>query len=263
MKENEYQYPDPEDRMTAQNIRRIELYPGYWKESEKNVLNIVKKIIGPGTGQRRFLDAGCGEGRLIPFFADQFNEIVAIDPDQERLRVAVELVCDLGLSRKTQIKQVAIEDFEDNNKFDFILCSHVLQHVHTASVPVIIKKLRNLVKEDGLLCITTCHSTKNEGYFVKNFLKKSQHLSEAITKDEFNLLINSGESLPVHFFQSNELDKLLSSNELKVIEFRVFHLETGLQGVKNNEKMDEAANSNSDLQKMFGWDMMIAAKPIF
>lgn len=261
MTENEYQYPDPEDRMTAENIRRIELYPGYWEESEKNVLNIVKKIIGQGTGQRRFLDAGCGEGRLIPFFEDQFNEIVAIDPDQERLRVAVELVCDRGLFWKTLIKQVAIEDFDDK-KFDFILCSHVLQHVHTASIPVIIKKLRDLIKEDGVLCITTCHSTKENGYFVKNFLKKSRNLSEAITNEEFNLLINSGESLPVHFFQFNELGRLLSSNGLKIIEFRVFHLETGLPGVKNKEKMDDAANSNSDLQKMFGWDMMIAAKPI-
>lgn len=263
MKENEYQYPDPEDRMTAENIRRIELYPGYWEESEKRVLNIVKKTIRLGTSQGRFLDAGCGEGRLIPFFADQFNEIVAIDPDQERLRVAVELVCDLGLSGKTQIKQVAIEGFEDNGKFDFILCSHVLQHVHTASVPIIIKKLRDLIKEDGLLCITTCHSTKGDGYFCNNSLKNSRHLSNAITKEEFNSLIDSGESLPVHFFQFNELGRLLSSNGFNIIKFKVFHLEKGLQGVENKEQMDDAANSNSNLQEMIGWDMMIAAKPIF
>jgi len=257
----EYQYPDRKDEMTAENIRRIELYPGYWEESEKNILNIVKKLIKVNAGHDRFLDAGCGEGRLIPVFEGLFDEIVAIDPDQERLNAAERLILDRGLAKKTTLKQAAIEDFEDNNRFDFILCSHVLQHVNTDAVPLILKKLKKLMRKNGMICITTCHSTTENGYFVKNTFKYSHQSAEVITKDEFNSLINSGDVLPVHFFEFEDLSHLLEINGLKIIDFSVFHLGARLQGINNKNDLDNSVNSSFDLKKKNGWDMMVAAIP--
>jgi 2-polyprenyl-3-methyl-5-hydroxy-6-metoxy-1,4-benzoquinol methylase len=262
MAEKEYQYPDRKDEITAENIKKIELYPGYWEESEKNVLNIAKKLIKTNAGYERFLDAGCGEGRLIPVFEGQFEEIVAIDPDQERLTMAEELIRDRGLAKKTTLKNAGIEEFEDRNKFDFILCSHVLQHVHTDVVPIIIKKLRNLIKVDGLLCITTCHSVKSRDYFAKELLRNSELLKEPIYEGEFNSLINSKGILPVHFFAFGEIRKLLDNNGFKIIEFRVFHLDKMAAGHISNERIDEVVNLDPELMEANGLDIMIAAVPI-
>jgi 2-polyprenyl-3-methyl-5-hydroxy-6-metoxy-1,4-benzoquinol methylase len=258
----EYKYPDSKDKMTTENIKRIELYPGYWSSSEETILNIVKNLIKKNAGQNRFLDAGCGEGRLIAVFENQFEEIVAIDPDQERLKVAESVTREQGLSKKITFKRMAIEDFEDNNRFDFILCSHILQHVHTDTVSIIIKKFKSLIKRDGLLCITTCHSTKDNGYFVKDLRRNSELLEVPITKEEFNSLINSKGTLPIHFFRLDEIGQLLSDNGFKIIEFRVFHLEKRLPGLENDKEIDDTANSNPDLQEKTGRDMMIAAVPI-
>lgn len=256
-----YRYPDYKDKMTAENIKKIELYPGYWTRSEENALKLIKKIIKNKSGRNRFLDAGCGEGRLIPAFEGQFDEIVAIDPDHERLNMAADLVRNRGLSKKTTLKQSAIEDFE-NDRFDFILCSHVLQHVHTASVPVILKRIRDLIKDDGLLCITTCHSIQNNGYFVKESINDSEHPDEPIDEIEFNSLVNSKDILPVHFFSFIEIKNLLGDNGFKIIKFRVFHLDKVILGYENDERIDDRVNSDPYLQETNGLDMMIAAMPI-
>jgi|WetSurMetagenome_2_1015567.scaffolds.fasta_scaffold02381_9 SAM-dependent methyltransferase len=261
MRENDYQYMDPEDRITSQNIRRIELYPGYWEKSENKILNIVKNLLKIKAGHKRFLDAGCGEGRLIPIFEGQFDEVVAIDPDPERLRVAAELIHNLGLSDKIKLKQSAIESFEDG-KFDFILCSHVLQHVHTGSLHLIINKIRYLIEDNGLLCITTCHSIKNKEYFVKESISDPDHLEETIDEMEFNSLVNSNGILPVHFFTFKNINNLLDDCGFKIVEFRVFHLDKRIVGYENDERIDDAANMNQARKEITGRDMMIAAMPI-
>lgn len=261
MTNNEYQYPDKKDKITAEEVRRIELYPGYWEESEKNILNSVKNLIKTNAGYERFLDAGCGEGRLIPVFEGLFDEIVAIDPDQERLNAAERLILDRGLAKKTTLKRSTIEDFEDR-RFDFILCSHVLQHVHTGIVPVILRKIRDLIKADGLLCITTCHSTIDKGYFVKESINGLGNPGKPIDKKVFNSLVNSRDVLPVHFFAFKEIKKLLNDNGFKIIKFKVFHMDKMLVGQEINLKIDEIANSDPDLQETNGRDMMIAAIPI-
>lgn len=259
---DEYQYPDYKDRMTAENIRKIELYPGYWGSSEDKILEIIKKLIKNKPGRNRFLDAGCGEGRLITVFEKQFEEVVAIDPDQERLAVAKSIARDQGLSEKIIFKRMTIENFEDDHKFDFILCSHILQHVHTESVSIIIKKFKDLIKEDGLLCITTCHSANDKEYFVKDLMQDSKLLEEPITRDEFNSLLNSKGTLPIHFFRTREISQLLADKGFEIIAFKVFHLDKKISGMENDKEIDDVVNSNPDLQKNTGRDMMIAAVPI-
>lgn len=261
-KGRDYQYPDFRDKMAAEMIRNIELYPGYWSDSEKTIMNIIKPLIKTTDGCKRFLDAGCGYGRMIPVFEEQFDEVIAIEPDIERLKVAESNAKNLKLHNKITFKRVAIEDYDDKGKFDFILCSHVLQHLHTDTVPIIIKNFNKLIKVDGLLCITTCHSTKGKGYFVKDFMMDSQLIREIITKEEFNSLINSRGTLPVQIFGFEEISRLMCANGFRIIEFRIFHLENRIPGVKNEKEIDNAANSDPELQEKNGLDMMIAAVPI-
>jgi 2-polyprenyl-3-methyl-5-hydroxy-6-metoxy-1,4-benzoquinol methylase len=258
----DYQYPDLRDKIAAEMIRKIELYSGYWSDSEKNIIDIIKILIKKRNVGKRFLDAGCGDGRLIPVFEEQFAEVVAIEPDIERLKVAESLASDPKLSKKITFKRATIEDFDDFGQFDLILCSHVLQHVRTDAVPIIIKKFKNLIKKNGLLCITTCHSTTDKGYFVRDLMRGSQPSEEPIKQEEFNIMTNSIGALPIHFFKLNEISQLLSDNGFKIIEYRVFHLDKRIPGMENEKEIDNAANSDPDLQKRTGRDMLIAAVPM-
>jgi len=223
-----YVYPDYNDKITITMIDEKESVKGvgYWQRSEKRILNLMKKQIEKHTKKEntRFLDAGCGDGRLLPEFEKYFNDIVLIDPDKQRLKSAKRLVSKLDISKKVNCKTLSIESIESKQKFDVILCNHVLQHVHTDNIKKILEKFYELLNKDGLLFITTCNSSKKEDYFVKQFIKNSKTIEEIIKKEEFNSLIYKKKLIPIHFFEKDKLISLLTSLNFKVLDFKRFHI---------------------------------------
>jgi len=226
MKKN-YVYPDCNDKITATMIDEEEYNKGvgYWQRSEKRILNLMKKRIKKHIKKRDtwFLDAGCGEGRILYEFERYFDHIVLIDPDDKRLKLAEQLVKKLGLSKKVNCKTLPIELIEPKQEFNVILCNHVLQHVRTNHVKKILKKFYEILNKDGLLFITTCNSTRERDYFVKHFIKNSKSIEKIITKEEFNSLIYNEKKLPIHFFTKDNIIYLLESLNFKVLDFKKFH----------------------------------------
>src|SRR5947208_10005795 len=142
-----YRYPDPGDHVTSAFVREHEPYPGYWEISEQRGLDRLGEQLTallPAREKVRALDAGTGEGRLLPMLSRFAADVVALDPDPERLAAAryVELP-------GTRVDFVNREITEyDGEPFDLILCSHVIQHVPTARVEPILRALRSRAKPD-------------------------------------------------------------------------------------------------------------------
>ncbi len=227
MMKQRYVYPDYNDEITIKMIDEKESINGigYWQKSEKRILDIMKKqiakyIIKDNTW---FLDAGCGDGRLLPEFEKYFDNILLIDPDKHRLDSAKRLVNRLNLSKKVKCKTLSIESIESKQKFDVILCNHVIQHVHTDNVKKILEKFYKILKKEGLLFINTCNSTKKEDYFVKQFIKDSKTFEVIIRKEEFNSLVYNKKILPIHFFDKDNLINLLKNLNFNVLDFKKFH----------------------------------------
>ena len=222
-----YVYPDHNDKVTTKMIDEKESLKGsgYWKRSEQNIINKMKDQIEKNTKKEAlsFLDAGCGNGRLLPEFEKYFKNILLIDPDKNRIQSAKELVDKLNLSDKVTCKTLSIESINLSQKFDVILCNHVLQHVHTKKIRSILEKLYEILNENGLLLLTTCNSKKNKGYFVKQYVKNSKLTEEIINEDEFNILTDKKEELPIHFFDKGNLINLLKDLNYKLNFFEKFH----------------------------------------
>lgn len=259
-----YSYPDNNDSITAQYIEESEPFLGYWHESEQRILALIDDIIKnelTGKKELSFLDAGCGEGRLLSRFQSVFSRITAIEPDINRILKAQESAEKERFSHKVDFLNMMITDIDESQLYDVILCSHVLQHVHTDSLDAVIAKFRNLLKPNGLLFIFTCHSTKDTDYFTKSFVEHSKLIESDISQEEYNLLINSSNILPTHFFKKESIISLLSDNSLAHFAFNVFHCTENISDFsKNSENLDEIINKSEHYQSTTGRDLFIAAK---
>ncbi|MDD3041498.1 MAG: class I SAM-dependent methyltransferase [Methanosarcinaceae archaeon] len=256
----QYIYPDLKDRITSVLISSKEPYEGYWEESENFILDLIKKHISKDiiNKEKSLLDAGCGEGRLTIYFSDYFERILAIDPDRSRLDIAIKETKRLKISNKIDFDSVPIEEINEDEKFDVILCSHVFQHVQTSLIPKIIEKLSILMKKPGLLFVTTCHSTKGDDYFVKNYLDDFNFVEETIDQDSFNSLVFGVNQLPTHLFSRGSIEELLKKSGFKIIDYKVFHIIEEDFGTKQNR--DITVNQSPSLQNKYGRDVFIAAK---
>lgn len=257
-----YNYPDPTDKITCALIDNHEPYKGYWADSERKILDLMKRLIKKHLGTRRgsLLDAGCGNGRLLKSFSPYFNRILAIDPDYDRLSLARTFVEKEGLSQKVILKDIPIEALDEREKFDVIICSHVIQHVNTSNISKILSKFGNILAEEGLLLITTTHSTIGEDFFVKDFLEDSKFVEEYITEEDFNSLVTKVGQLPIHFFYRGTIEQALMHHGFKIIDFKVFHILQRDLSISFGSDVDNKVNSNSILQLKSGRDMFIAAK---
>jgi len=262
-----YSYPDDSDKITTSLICENEPFSGYWAKSEKKILNLMKRYTEEYTDNRNntwFLDAGCGTGRLLSEFERFFDQILAIDPDPIQIDKTNSLVESQGIAKKVTSRISSIEKLVwDSESVDIILCSHILQHVHTNNVLLILKKFYELLRTEGLLFIMTCHSGEDNDYYIKGYLKNSKAIEERIEKEEFNnLVINQRSILPIHFFTYDTLFELLESTGFKIIDYRSFHIVRKIPLFDRIIDRDKFANSFTSLKKKMGRDMFIAGVKI-
>jgi len=158
----------------------------------------------------RILDVGCGTGmntinplKYLPI------QIVAIDCDKRSLEYAIE-------SHKEVNVQFVLgngEDYQCEQKFDLIVCSHILEHLEHPSR--MLRNLKLLLKDDGKLFVALpngygCFEFEN---FVPRMIYRTRWCRKLIDrmrvkdgKDSLNT-----ESQHIQFFTINAIEKLLET----------------------------------------------------
>ncbi len=253
-----YKYPDPQDHLTAAMIERLEPHPGYWAASERRILERMREAIG--NRKRILLDAGCGEGRLFPVFADLFEEIVALEPDPIRLAVAQATVERLGLTGKVTLTGIDAASYERAESSDVCLCSHIIQHIHTDSVAPLIAALARTLAPDGLLLLTTNNSSSEDDAYAKDISQDGHVLEVPITQMEFNALVtNDPGVLPIHSYSRAHLEALLAEHSLIVDEVACFHCFGDFGELESVVSRDVIVNAVPELRQRYGRDIYVRA----
>lgn len=253
-----FMYPDFEDKLTVKYINANELYKGYWEKSEKRVLNyFIKKYLRNTRG--RMLDIGCGLGRLSLFFSKYFDEIIALEPDQSRYEKAKENLEKLNSSIIVKTILGNLDCINADEYFDFILCSHVIQHIPYTRVQEILSECSNRLNNNGYFVLMTSHSLKAKDYFVKVDQKNNELFESEISETQFNDLTLGKDVLPTRMFTINSLRELFNNSNLDLIDYRVFHLEniSPLERIFIN---DFSVNLFNKYMDRYGRDILVIGK---
>jgi SAM-dependent methyltransferase len=133
-------------------LKKINKFINLLVDYRKDEYNFIKKYI---FNKYNILDAGCGTGTFIKFIKEKFPacKIDGIDQNIDNVLVAKKL--------KANIKVMSITDLNIKNKFDLVLCSHVIQCMQTTEVFVALKKFHKSLKKNGLLIISTLNNYKS------------------------------------------------------------------------------------------------------
>ncbi len=149
------------------------------------------------------LDIGCGGGLVSVPFARLGANITGIDASEKNIKVAKIFANKLGLD--INYLHSTVEALK-SKPFDVILALEILEHI--ADIAVFFKSIEQLLKNDGLLIISTINRT------VGSYLK-------AIIGAEYIL-----RWLPIgthdfgKFLKPSEINTHLSCNNIKLLEMK-------------------------------------------
>ncbi len=93
-------------------------------DPEENESHALLTLAGPLAG-RRVLEIGCGDGRLTWRYAAEAREVVAIDPDGERVQRALQ-ESPAPLRQKVSFHALTLEDYAasvHHDPFDLAILS--------------------------------------------------------------------------------------------------------------------------------------------
>lgn len=105
---------------------------------------------GRVTKATKILDAGCGKGRNSYFLLDQGFDVWGCDPLSE----SIEELHNLYPSQVDRYTVSSIEEYPNNQKFDFIICNAVLHFAQSHEhFQLMMKSMSDMLSETGVLFI--------------------------------------------------------------------------------------------------------------
>jgi cyclopropane-fatty-acyl-phospholipid synthase len=133
---------------------------GYWKnasnldEAQEAKFDLVCRKLGLKPGDR-ILDIGCGWGNFLAYAAKKYGiSGVGITISKEQMDLAREIVQGLDV-------EIRFEDYRDmTGQFDHVVAIGMFEHVGPKNYRTYFKKVRELVKDDGLVLLHTIGSRR-------------------------------------------------------------------------------------------------------
>ena len=176
------------------NFYNIKPFPNYRKEDNKasilskgNKNYLAKKFKEYAGFNKKILEIGCGTGQLSIFFSiGTNNEIVALDPTLESLKLASKFTNDNNIKNVKFINADIFDDVLTDNYFDFVWTNGVLHHTKNPkkAFEISVKSLRN----EGYILVGLYNKigrfrTKIRKYLYKIFGRKIVLLFDPVLRN--------------------------------------------------------------------------------
>ena len=153
-------------------------------------------------GVKKVLDHGCGTGRHVKYLLEQGFKVVGTDHSEIALKYAKELT--VGLNNvdfiKTEMDDIPYED----EYFDAVICSHVIQHGLSEKRDKAFYEMVRVLKSNGLLFLRTI-SREHKGDDGGKEVEPWTFVDIPELKDGKN---------PHHYFSEEELKRYLDGFEI-------------------------------------------------
>ena len=254
------------------NFYNVKPFPNYETSDNKaSILNkgdknfLAKKFKKFAGFNKKILEVGCGTGQLSIYFAiGTNNQIVALDPTMESLKLASNFSTKNNINNISFINADIFDDVLENNYFDFIWTNGVLHHTKDPkkAFEISIKSL----KQEGYVLVGLYNSigrlrTKIRKYIYKIFGKKivlmldpvlrnikseSPDQIEAWIRDQYEHPVESLHTLDevLDWFNSNDIEFINSIPKCNIEE-------------KENLNLFEKTSKGTFLSRLFSQISML------
>ena len=147
----------------------------------------VKKIVLPlleKNNELKILDIGCGTGQLIKEISDHYNKVnyLGIDVAENMIEVAKKN----NKGKNVKFKNSSIESFENNDKYDIIICTHAFPYFPNKQE--MIKKMAGLCNKKGQVIIVNSSTNSLKDLIINFFLKATTSKAKYLSIDEMKKL---------------------------------------------------------------------------
>ena len=195
-------------------------------------LEAVNQFIKDESGSRKeIIDVGSGDGKRAECIAKMLGtkDVTLVDNSDGMITLCK------SLPNITVIESdVSDSNFKLGQKYEIVLCLwNVLGHIPTNGKRMVaIKNLADLLKNDGFLFLDVNNRYNFSHYGFKavaqNLLKDLLFPSES--NGDFRLSINTKKErleTKVHVFTKREIEKLIKSAGLKIVNRQIINYKTG------------------------------------
>lgn len=147
------------------------------------------------TNRMNILDVGCGVGTLDFYIAKKAHSVFGIDVSTKSIEIAKKSSGILKINNKISFSQMDFPSETPKDKFDFIICSEVLEHIKNDALAL--KKITGLLKKQGRLLISVPLSSAPlyKLGILKKFDEKVGHLRRYSTENIIKLIKQNSYSI--------------------------------------------------------------------
>ncbi len=153
--------------------------------TRREVLKIVEPLLEKNNNLK-ILDIGCGTGQLIHEIYDKCNSIdyLGIDVAQNMIEVAKES----NKADNLKFKVIPIEEFDSDEKFDLIICTHAFPYFPEKAK--VVNKMAKLCKDDGNVIIANSSTNSLKDLLINFGLKATTSEAKYLSIDKMKHLFN-------------------------------------------------------------------------
>jgi ubiquinone/menaquinone biosynthesis C-methylase UbiE len=162
---------DYDERIQSQSLQfQIDNYYQPKEFWARNRIDNVLNLLNPHTGEF-ILDIGCGVGTFSYRVALARGRAVGIDYSLESLRIARELIGKFGVSKNVNFIVANATQLPFKARiFDKIVCADFIEHIGLSDKALLVDEMRRIIKENGLIIISTPNSLRERLGCIKRWL---------------------------------------------------------------------------------------------
>jgi len=217
-----------------------ENFGGMWYPDEgivKFSARYLKRRIGIEKWKNRkenskILDAGCGHGRHVVFFAEQGFDVTGIDQSKDAIEVGKKWLDTKNLSAKIEVGDLTNLPYDDNS-FDVIVSFGVLDHILFSDAKKAMKELHRVCSPGGYVYLALRSSEDSEC-----------GRGEKVADNTFVLKEGYEKGIIQHFFDLYEVKDLFE-------KFKIFEIDLVEEKFPTEYTVDKGFLQSSSSHKIY------------